>query len=70
MEWGKKAYKKAEEKATLFYEFRWLAESLCENLGDKKWAKTIYNKAENVTRYPFDFNCLVKSALKNLGEYQ
>ena len=38
-------YKIAESKAQESYEFCWLAESLVENLGDKKWAEQVYKKA-------------------------
>jgi hypothetical protein len=38
-EWAKKVYKKSEGKAEDSVDFRGLANSLCEKLGDKEWGK-------------------------------
>ncbi len=65
--WARKLYKKAEGKAEVFYEFRWLVECLCKNLGDKEWAKKVHKKAANRAKDPSDFNRLTSSVYENLG---
>ncbi len=67
LEWAKKIYQKAEDKAKAFYEFRWLAERLCENMGDLDWAKSGYRKAENKANDSSDFCRLKNSMYENLG---
>ena len=65
-EWAKKLYKKSEDKAEACYEFRWLAECLCENLGDRAWAKKVYKKAEDKAKDPSEFNRLTSSIYEKL----
>jgi predicted DNA-binding WGR domain protein len=48
--------------------FRKLAESVCENLGDKEWAKKVYKKAEGKAEDYSDFSDLAYSIQENLGD--
>jgi len=68
MEWAGKLYKEAEVRAQGFYDFRWLAESLCKRLGDKEWAGKVYKQARDKAKDPSDFNRLANSMRENLGE--
>ena len=47
-EWAKELYKKAEETTQTSYDLATLAESIRENLGDKKWAKLLDQKAKEL----------------------
>jgi hypothetical protein len=47
-EWAKKIYKKEEDKAEECYEYQSLAESIRDNLGDKKWAELLEQKAKEL----------------------
>tara|TARA_B100000686_G_C16676819_1_gene909604 strand:- start:69 stop:1295 length:1227 start_codon:yes stop_codon:yes gene_type:complete len=47
-EWAKKVYEKAEEKGKSCNDFKFLAESICENLSDKDWAKSLEQKAKEL----------------------
>tara|TARA_Y100001960_G_scaffold288769_1_gene328119 strand:+ start:307 stop:1659 length:1353 start_codon:yes stop_codon:yes gene_type:complete len=44
-EWAKKIYGKAEEKAAENDDFRGLAKSVYQSLGDQKWSNDLYKKA-------------------------
>ena len=67
---GKEGYMKVESMAENTNDFRNLADSILENLGDQEWAKKVYNKAKSKARYPSDFDCLNKSIFKSFDEYQ
>jgi len=66
MAWAKKLYQEAETRARSFYDFRWLAESLCRGLGDKAWAGKVYQRAEREAKDPSDCNRLANSIRENL----
>ena len=58
LEWAKKVYKKAEEKAKKSADFCKLADSLYEKLGDKEWALKNYIKADKIAYECDDYDIL------------
>jgi hypothetical protein len=58
LEWARKVYKKAEEKAKKGVDFCKLADSLYEKLSDKEWALKNYIKADKIANECDDYDIL------------
>ena len=60
-------YKKWEQKVEDRYDYRYLADSLIKNIGDKKWANKFYKKEEDSTEKDIQIRRAANAALSYLA---
>ena len=64
----KKIFKQLVDNTEDSFDFRNLADSICERLGDKELLKEVYKKWEGKAEDRYDFRYLADSLIKNIGD--